>query len=170
MFDPIEVPPPPGPVVEFAQHVGRLHSLLDRVVVSAAGSCHLSRAEFDVLVALAAQSDGLRPRQLSEGLLLTTGGLSNILRRLQREGYIERQCEPSDRRGRMIRITATGMALAREATFRVNASIERLLAPIDRMHLDQANAHLHLMLSDLGEDGPVHRLQGKVCPAQQGKQ
>lgn len=70
----------------------------------------------------------------------------------------------------MIRITGTGMALAREATLRVNASIERLLAPIDRTHLDQANAHLHLMLSDLGEDGPVHRLQGKVRPAQQGKQ
>ncbi|WP_413806299.1 MarR family winged helix-turn-helix transcriptional regulator [Streptomyces sp. OE57] len=159
----IEVSPPaPGPVVEFAQHVGRLHALLDRAVVSALAGFGFSRGEFDVLVALAARPDGVRPGQLSEGLLLTTGGLSNILRRLQRDELIERLLEPSDRRGRTIRLTDVGWVRARETTIAVYASIERLLKSIDAPSLGEANAHLHFILSNLGEDGPVHRLQNRL--------
>ncbi|MFF0626764.1 MarR family winged helix-turn-helix transcriptional regulator [Streptomyces sp. NPDC004296] len=152
-------PPAPSPVVEFAQHVGRLHTLLDRVVVSAVTGFGLSRGEFDVLVALAARPEGIRPGQLSEGLLLTTGGLSNILRRLQRDGLIERLLETSDRRGRSIHLTDAGWAMARETTVVVYAGIERLLESIDASSLGEANAHLHSVLSHLGEDAPVHRLQ-----------
>ncbi|GAA3731947.1 MarR family winged helix-turn-helix transcriptional regulator [Streptomyces tremellae] len=157
-----EVPPPaPGPVVEFAQHVGRLHTLLDRGVVAAARSFGLSRSEFDVLVAVAARPDGLRPGELAKGLLLTTGGLSNILRRLQEEGLVERLPESSDRRGRKIRLTGGGWVLARDTTEAVYASIQRLLGPADASRLADANAHLHSVLGALGEDAPVHRLQNR---------
>ena len=49
--------------------------------------------------------EGARPRELSSRLPLTTGGLSNILRRLQHDELIEREADTADARSRVVRLT-----------------------------------------------------------------
>ncbi len=67
-------------------------------------------AEVDVLLALRVQPEPreLTPTVLYRSLLLSSGGLTKILGRLQKEGLVERPDNPDDGRSRLVRITAEG--------------------------------------------------------------
>ena len=55
------------------------------------------------------------PSELAETLLLTTGGMTVRLNRLQRAGLIERLPNPLDGRGVLVRLTPMGKELADDA-------------------------------------------------------
>ena len=55
------------------------------------------------------------PSELAETLLLTTGGMTVRLNRLQRAGLIERLPNPRDGRGVLVRLTPIGKELAEDA-------------------------------------------------------
>ena len=57
------------------------------------------------------KGDGLRPFVLEERLLLAQYNLSRVLDRIAEAGYIERCPHPEDRRGQIVRITASGRDL-----------------------------------------------------------
>lgn len=136
----------------------RLQTLLDRRIVEVLNAHGLSRSGLDVLGALAEyEGTGTRPRKLSSRLLLTTGGLSNILRRLQNDGLIERETDVHDARGQIIRITSKGKAIAQKAGIAAGDAIDKALDPVDTVVLQAAAELLHEVLSDIDEDAPVHR-------------
>ncbi|NNF77083.1 MAG: MarR family transcriptional regulator [Rhizobiales bacterium] len=67
---------------------------------------------YDVLIELErAGEDGLRPFELERAILLPQYGLSRLLDRIERDGYLQRRPCPEDRRGLNIVITAEGKAL-----------------------------------------------------------
>lgn len=144
--------------LSLAQHVVRLQTLLDQRIARVLNAHGLSRGELDVLGALAERGGlDVRPRELSSRLLLTTGGLSNILRRLENDGLIEREADTFDARGQIVRLTAKGKAAARETGTAAGEAIGRFLEPIDMSVLQSAAQALHHVLSGLNEDSPVHR-------------
>ncbi|GHH27704.1 MarR family winged helix-turn-helix transcriptional regulator [Lentzea cavernae] len=144
--------------LSLAQHAVRLRTLLDRPIAEALKKHGLSAGELDVLGALAASGDaGALPRELSSQLLLTTGGLSNILRRLEEDGHITREANSSDARSSIVRLTEQGLRVGRETGNAVSEAISRVLRPVDRSVLDTAAQLLHQVLVDLDEDAPVHR-------------
>jgi len=67
---------------------------------------------YDVLIELERAGDeGLRPFELERAILLPQYGLSRLLDRIEREGYLQRRPCPDDRRGLNIMITTEGRAL-----------------------------------------------------------
>ncbi|MCX5090290.1 MarR family transcriptional regulator [Streptomyces sp. NBC_00365] len=77
----------------------------------------ISRGEFDVLATLR-RSDApytLSPRQLSATLMLTTGGMTGRLDKLERAGLLRRSPDPHDRRGLQVTLTDKGLRLIDEA-------------------------------------------------------
>ncbi|MCT9010739.1 MarR family winged helix-turn-helix transcriptional regulator [Streptomyces rhizosphaerihabitans] len=77
----------------------------------------ISRGEFDVLATLR-RSDApytLPPRQLSATLMLTTGGMTGRLDKLERAGLLRRSPDPHDRRGLQVTLTDEGLRLIDEA-------------------------------------------------------
>ncbi|MEX2969630.1 MarR family winged helix-turn-helix transcriptional regulator [Streptomyces sp. C184] len=56
----------------------------------------------------------LRPMDLRERLLLTSGGTSNVLNRLVKAGLLTRQQDASDGRSSWVRLSDTGLHLAEE--------------------------------------------------------
>jgi DNA-binding MarR family transcriptional regulator len=132
--------------------------VLERHITEVLKKHGLSRSELDVLGALASCGDaGARPQELSSQLLLTTGGISNILRRLQNDGHITREANRADARSNIVRLTAQGLDVAREAGTAVTEVISRVLHPVDRSVVDTAAELLHQVLVALDEDSPVHR-------------
>ncbi len=79
--------------------------------------------EFDVLAALrrAGRPYELPPRELLRQTLVSSGTTTNRIDRLESRGHVERRPDPADRRGVLVRLTATG----RHA---VDAAFEALLA------------------------------------------
>jgi DNA-binding MarR family transcriptional regulator len=85
---------------------------LERRLVKSHG---MSISTYDVLLRLAwAGSDGLRMSELAKQVLMTTGGLTRLADRLERDGLLVRSRSDDDLRGYVARITPAGRkALAR---------------------------------------------------------
>jgi DNA-binding MarR family transcriptional regulator len=77
----------------------------------------IGRGEFDVLATLrrAGEPYALSPTALAESLMLTTGGMTGRLDKLQKAGLIARSPDPSDRRALKACLTEKGRALVDEA-------------------------------------------------------
>ncbi|MGW3203398.1 MarR family winged helix-turn-helix transcriptional regulator [Streptomyces sp. NPDC001135] len=71
----------------------------------------ISRGEFDVLATLrrAGEPYTLSPRQLSATLMLTTGGMTGRLDKLEKAGLLRRSPDPHDRRGLKVTLTERGL-------------------------------------------------------------
>lgn len=77
----------------------------------------VSRGEFDVLATLRRSGEPytLSPRQLSATLMLTTGGMTGRLDKLERANLLRRSPDPHDRRGLQVTLTDEGLRLIDDA-------------------------------------------------------
>ncbi|MEU6802975.1 MarR family winged helix-turn-helix transcriptional regulator [Streptomyces neyagawaensis] len=97
----------------------------------------ISRGEFDVLATLRRSGEPytLSPRQLSGTLMLTTGGMTGRLDKLERAGLLRRSPDPHDRRALQVTLTDEGLRVADEAVSAGLAVQTEALA-----HLDEEQA------------------------------
>ncbi|KPL54732.1 MarR family transcriptional regulator [Prosthecomicrobium hirschii] len=86
---------------------------------------------FAVLATLRVEGEPYRmsPKALLDTLILTSGGLSNLLRRLEKAGYIRRFADATDGRGVVVELTELGRRVV-EPAMRDHAETERRLTAI----------------------------------------
>ncbi|HEY5686313.1 MAG TPA: MarR family transcriptional regulator [Acidimicrobiia bacterium] len=125
-------------------------------IAAAYGLSH--QGDLDVLTDLyrADPGRGLTPTELAEALLLTPGGMTVRLHRLQDAGLISRTPNPRDGRGVIVRLTPAGIDLAEHALVTLldtQAAGIRSLEMVERSEL--ANL-LRTLLEGLG-DVPAFR-------------
>jgi len=71
---------------------------------------------YDVLIELyEAPARKLRMSDLAERVLLTRSGLTRLVDRLEKQGYLQREIDPEDRRGFYAVITSEGIEVMRQA-------------------------------------------------------
>jgi DNA-binding MarR family transcriptional regulator len=112
----------------------------------------ISRGEFDVLATLR-RSDApytLSPRQLSATLMLTTGGMTGRLDKLERAGLLRRSPDPHDRRGLQVTLTDKGLRLIDEAVTAGLAVQTEALAHLDEERAGQLADLLRELLMATG--------------------
>ena len=129
----------PSPMAVIGR-ITRLASLLDRELDTAFADYGLAGCDFDVLATLRRSGAPYRltPTELSRSTMVTTGGMTKRLDRLEANGLIRRDPDPSDRRGKLIALTDEGRELIDRAVEGHLANEERLLAclsPPDRKRL-----------------------------------
>ncbi|MEU0002769.1 MarR family transcriptional regulator [Streptomyces sp. NPDC006314] len=97
----------------------------------------ISRGEFDVLATLrrAGEPHTLSPRQLSATLMLTTGGMTGRLDKLERAGLLRRSPDPHDRRGLQVTLTEEGLRVIDEA---VGAGLSEQRDALNTLNAEQA--------------------------------
>ena len=90
----------------------------------------LTVAAYDVLLALrrAGAPYRLRSNELTQDLLLSTGGTSNVINRLAADGLVHREPDPADGRSTLVRLTPAGVALAERAVLATSAAHETVFA------------------------------------------
>jgi DNA-binding MarR family transcriptional regulator len=106
---------------------------LEREIERELASFGLGLTEFNALSALrrAGRPHSLSPKQLGTALLLSSGGLTKLLERLEAEGLVSREPDPHDGRGVVVRLTDAGRRLQDEAFEAHLTNEEELLAPLD---------------------------------------
>lgn len=97
--------------LEILSRVSRLARRLDLARASAFTEHGLESWAFDVLSALrrAGSPYELSPGQLVQQTLVTSGTMTNRVDGLERRGLVLRSPSPRDRRGVIVRLTATGL-------------------------------------------------------------
>ncbi|MFD4511371.1 MarR family winged helix-turn-helix transcriptional regulator [Streptomyces sp. NPDC058457] len=112
----------------------RLEYILGRALESECGITHLM---FEVLLILGrAGEPGLAMRAIAQEQVLTTGGVTRLVDRMEAAGLVERTEDPGDRRGRLVRLTPLGEETTVRASHVHVANIRRYfmepLPPEDR--------------------------------------
>lgn len=93
--------------------VGRVLLLARRLeagVDAALEPFSLNLGTFDILATLRrhAPDGGLTPGRLLKSVILSSGGMTARLDRLERDGLVRREADPADRRGVIVRLTDAG--------------------------------------------------------------
>jgi len=100
----------PGQV---AASLRALSTEIDRLDQAAADRYGLNRTDMRALD-ITGRAGPLAPTELARLLGFTTGGVTTVLDRLERAGYIRRQPDPADRRRQVVQITDATAARDRE--------------------------------------------------------
>ncbi|MCF6506612.1 MarR family transcriptional regulator [Blastococcus sp. MG754426] len=92
----------------------------------------ITRADFDVLATLrrAGTPDGMSPGRLTSALMLTSGGMTSRLDRLERAGLVARRPDPEDRRALLVTLTPAGRELIDRAVVAGLEVQQRLLGDL----------------------------------------
>lgn len=111
--------------------VGRLlhlHEVFLTAVNRTLSKHRLKYPAYAVLATLRVEGAPYRmsPKALLDALILTSGGLSNLLRRLEKAGHIRRMADEIDGRGVIVELTEQGRRLV-EPAMRDHAETERRL-------------------------------------------
>lgn len=130
-----------------------LQATLDHIA-AAYGLSH--QGDLDALMELyrADPERGLRPTELAEALLLTAGGMTVRLHRLQEAGLIDRSPNPRDGRGVLVHLTTAGVELVEHALpvlLDAQATSSAGLSPDERTQLGDL---LRTLLEHLGDIPP----------------
>lgn len=116
----------------------------------------ISRGEFDVLATLRRSGApyALSPRQLSATLMLTTGGMTGRLDKLERAGLLRRSPDPHDRRALQVTLTEKGLVLVDEA---VGAGLDVQTEALSSLDEEQAGQLADLLRQLLAGTGRTSR-------------
>jgi DNA-binding MarR family transcriptional regulator len=111
----------------------------------------ITRADFDVLATLrrAGGPDGLSPGRLTEALMISTGGMTSRLDRLERSGLVVRRADPDDRRALLVTLTPAGRELIDEAVGAGLAVQQRLLGDLTAAQQRKVNDLLRELLASM---------------------
>ena len=110
--------------------ISRIAALVQRELDRVFAEHELTGADFDVLATLRRSGAPYRltPGELSRSTMVTTGGMTKRLDRLESTGMIRREADPRDRRGKLIALTPKGRDLVDHAVEAHLGNEERLLA------------------------------------------
>jgi DNA-binding MarR family transcriptional regulator len=97
----------------------------------------------------------MSPSELADILLRSSGGMTQILDRLERAGLVARTPDPDDRRKIMVALTPKGLVTADAANLVYKRERERLLAGLSGEEIEQLDAALARLLDVLSEDARV---------------
>ncbi|MFF3402975.1 MarR family winged helix-turn-helix transcriptional regulator [Streptomyces sp. NPDC002659] len=139
--------------LELVKRIGRLGALCTQATEAAISGSGVTYAEFDVLATLyrADPPHRLKPSQLAQQTMLSSGGMSNIRQRLINAGLVTAAPDPDDRRSLWLQLTDDGIALVRrlcEATAAAHAALFRDLPPSTAQTLTHALREALLALGD----------------------
>lgn len=134
--------------------VGRVHRLaaLLQAELDAGFAAHgLSAGEFDVLATLrrAGAPYELTPTAIAASAMVTSGAVTKRVDRLLARGWVARETDPDDGRGRRIRLTGTGLALVDDVLEAHLATEARLVAGLGADRRRDLAEHLAAWLTAL---------------------
>lgn len=148
-----ELPGVVGTELALGKRAARLTALLNAPVEAKLARLGLTKAEYDILAVLrtAGAPYRLRPSVLTQRLVLTSGGTSNVLRRLAAANLIERDPDPTDARSSWVRLSAHGVEVAEEAVRAASAAQASALRDVPPEAARAAIDALRVVLVALGD-------------------
>jgi MarR family 2-MHQ and catechol resistance regulon transcriptional repressor len=131
--------------------LARVGLLLDELQHRALDPFGLRFVDFSVLRVIELGGP-MSPSDLAELTLRSTGGMTQILDRLERDGLVRRTADPTDRRRVVVRLTPKGRRLAARAQQAYARERDRVLAPMSNGELADVDAAVRRLLELLSDE------------------
>jgi DNA-binding MarR family transcriptional regulator len=144
----------PGPHGFFSR-LARVGLLLEAFQARCFDPFGLRFIDYSVLRMLQLEGE-LSPTRLAELVVRSSGGMTQILDRLERSGLVARKPDPTDRRRLIVGLTPAGLRLVKRANRAWVAQKQELLAgagPAEFERLDDAVHELMRRLEDGAKNG-----------------
>jgi DNA-binding MarR family transcriptional regulator len=118
--------------IDVVARAGRLARYFDNALDRVFSAYGLRREAWDVLASLRRSGPPYRasPTDLYQGLMRTSGAMTNRLYRLERAGLVRRIPDPHDARGLLVELTTEGHRLVDEIAPEHLANERALLSPL----------------------------------------
>lgn len=145
----------------------RLFQLGNTLQTRSAGILGVTAVQWAVLGALSAtrSASGIAFGDLAEYLVVSRQNLDGVLKRLEREGYVERVVGPTDRRARIVRITPNGRAFWDGLELRIGEFYKAATIALsfdDKVSLTALLNKLQSNLMAMGESGSADARPGEA--------
>lgn len=149
----VELPEIADVPLEIAKRTARLSALLDDAAQARLTRLGLTRADYEVLATLrrVGAPYRLRPVELASELSLSSGGTSNVVRRLREVGYVTREANSADGRSSWVQLTDAGVYMAERAVRTAVAAQSELLRHVPRPAMRVLADLLRDILIELGD-------------------
>lgn len=156
-----QLPDLPSEPLEIAKRVARLSGALDAATAEELQLLGLTRAEYDVLATLRRSGPPfrMRPGTLTSALLLSSGGTSNVIRRLAEAGYVVRHAAEQDGRGALVELTDEGIRIAEKAVRAATSAQAAVLDAIPAPARGELVRTLRVSLDAIRARAPHHGLR-----------
>lgn len=114
----------------------------------------IDAGEFDVLATLqrAGAPYALRPTELYRTLMMSSGGLTDRLNRLEKKGLVAREASSEDKRSMIVKLTPKGRILIEKAFAEDMAAEAALLAPLSKSERRTLAGLLAKLLSEMEKE------------------
>jgi DNA-binding MarR family transcriptional regulator len=105
-----------------------------------------------LVLRMVGRESGIAASEIAGNLDLHPSTLTGILSRLEKRGYLTRDVDPSDRRRARFRLTPRGRRIDRERKGTVEAAVRRVLGKATAGSIEQTEALLQLLITELRDD------------------
>jgi len=139
--------------------ISRLAQLLQAELEPVFAAHGVNGGEFDVLASLrrAGRPYKLTPTELSNALMVTSGGMTKRLNALERRGWIRRDRDPNDARSTAVSLTREGKRLVETILPEHVENEERLLGDLSAEERAELAGLLDALAISLGDESGARR-------------
>jgi DNA-binding MarR family transcriptional regulator len=147
----------PGPMGLFTR-LTRVGLLVDAFQHRCLDAFGLKFIDYSVLrvLQLAGPPYRMTPTELSEIVLRSSGGMTQILDRLERAGLVERAADPADRRKVVVALTGDGIATAQRASTAYARERRRIVKALSANEVEQLDAAVRMLLDVFTDDAETN--------------
>jgi DNA-binding MarR family transcriptional regulator len=152
-----EMPQFDRPQYELAKRASRLGELTEKALSDCLTPWNLTKADCAVLgiLRIAGAPYELRPTDIRNRLLLTSGGVANVLNRLERMKLTDRIPDGNDGRSSWVRLTDTGIEVAEQTAHAWAVTQDRLFSGVNPQLARVAADILRMILLAVGDLEPT---------------
>ncbi len=113
----------------------------------------LQPGEFDVLATLrrSGEPHALSPTALYEATMVSSGGMTNRIDKLEKAGLIERRANPNDRRSNLVALTKLGLSKIDQIVPQHIANEQNMLSVLGASEIEQLNAITKKLINRLDQ-------------------
>ncbi|WP_369045951.1 MarR family winged helix-turn-helix transcriptional regulator [Sinomonas sp. P10A9] len=135
--------------VDIVGRINRISQIIQLRSDAVLAANRITRAEFDMLSLLARAARPMAPTELAAELLISGPGTTKRIKKLVDAGLAEREANPLDGRGTLIRLTPHAASVLRPILEDVLRLEESLISALDPAAASALAGHLRALLSSL---------------------
>ena len=136
----------------------QVNNIFIQIIKECVESYGLQSSDFNLLSSLRRNPSPhvLSPTELYQSMLFSSGGLTKVLTRLEKEALIERCENPGDKRSKLVKLSQKGKLLVEEIMPVLHQREKRMVAALSSEDLTQLDGLMQRITQSMNSNGETY--------------